>query len=181
VDAAMKEDGGTLLTLAGYFALMSLFAIGGANSAVPEMQRVAVEVQGWMTARQFTDIFAIAQVTPGPNVIIVSLIGYYAAGLAGALIATLAMCGPSCIFAFYIGEVWERFRHAPWRVAIQAGLLPISIGLVAATAFVVASAAAHNIAAVAITLVAAVVTYTNRLNPLWVFAAAALLGFAGLF
>ena len=176
----MKEDGGTLLTLAGYFALMSLFAIGGANSAVPEMQRVAVEVQGWMTARQFTDTFAIAQVTPGPNVIIVSLIGYYAAGLAGALIATLAMCGPSCIFAFYIGEVWERFRHAPWRVAIQAGLLPISIGLVAATAFVVASAAAHNIAAVAITLVAAVVTYTTRLNPLWIFAAAALLGFAGL-
>jgi chromate transporter len=177
----MKEDGGTLLTLAGYFALMSLFAIGGANSAVPEMQRVAVEIQGWMTARQFTDIFAIAQVTPGPNVIIVSLIGYYAAGLAGALIATLAMCGPSCIFAFYIGEVWERFRDAPWRVAIQAGLLPISIGLVAATAFVVASAAAHNIAAVAITLAAAVVTYTTRLNPLWVFAAAALLGFAGLF
>jgi chromate transporter len=176
----MKEDGGTLLTLAGYFALMSLFAIGGANSAVPEMQRVAVEVQGWMTARQFTDIFAIAQVTPGPNVIIVSLVGYYAAGLAGALIATLAMCGPSCIFAFYIGEVWERFRHAPWRVAIQAGLLPISIGLVAATAFVVASAAAHSIAAVAITLAAAVATYTTRLNPLWVFAAAALLGFAGL-
>jgi chromate transporter len=177
----MKEDGGTLLTLAGYFALMSLFAIGGANSAVPEMQRVAVEVQGWMTARQFTDIFAIAQVTPGPNVIIVSLIGYYAAGLPGALIATLAMCGPSCIFAFYVGEVWERFRHAPWRVAIQAGLLPISIGLVAATTIVVASAAVHNIAAAAITLTAAVATYTTRLNPLWIFAAAALLGFAGLF
>lgn len=176
----MKEDGGTLLTLAGYFALMSLFAIGGANSAVPEMQRVAVEVQGWMTARQFTDIFAIAQVTPGPNVIIVSLIGYSAAGLPGALIATLAMCGPSCIFALYIGEVWERFRHAAWRVAIQAGLLPISIGLIAATAFVVASAAAHNIAAVAITLAAAVATYTTRLNPLWIFAAAALLGFAGV-
>jgi chromate transporter len=179
--AAMKEDGGTLLTLAGYFALMSLFAVGGANSAVPEMQRVAVEVQGWMTARQFTDIFAIAQVTPGPNVIIVSLIGYYAAGLPGALIATLAMCGPTCIFAFYIGEVWERFRRAPWRVAIQAGLLPISIGLIAATAFVVASAAAHNVAAVAITLAAAVATCTTRLNPLWIFAAAALLGFAGLF
>jgi chromate transporter len=93
-----------------------------------------------MTARQFTDIFAIAQVTP-----------------------------------------WERFRHAPWRVAIQAGLLPISIGLIAASAFVVASAAAHNIAAVAITLAAAVATYTTRLNPLWIFAAAALLGFADLF
>ena len=87
----MKDDTGTLMTLAGYFALMSLFAIGGANSAVPEMQRVAVEVERWMTDRQFTDIFAIAQVTPGPNVIIVTLIGYHVAGLLGALVATLAM------------------------------------------------------------------------------------------
>src|SRR5262249_1570259 len=99
VGAAMKEGGDALAALAGYFALMSLFAIGGANSAVPEMQRIAVEVEGWMTARQFTDIFAIAQVTPGPNVIIVALIGYHVAGLLGALIATLAMCGPSCMFA----------------------------------------------------------------------------------
>ena len=176
----MKEGGDALAALAGYFALMSLFAIGGANSAVPEMQRIAVEVEGWMTARQFTDIFAIAQVTPGPNVIIVALIGYHVAGLLGALIATLAMCGPSCMFAFYVGGVWERFRTAPWRIAIQAGLIPISIGLIAASAFVVASAAAPNVAAVAVTLTTTVITYTIRLNPLWIFAAAALLGLAGL-
>jgi chromate transporter len=176
----MKDELGTLTTLAGYFALMSLFAIGGANSAVPEMQRVAVEVERWMTDRQFTDIFAIAQVTPGPNVIIVTLIGYHVAGLVGALVATLAMCGPTCVFAFYIGDVWERFKDAPWRAAIQAGLLPISIGLIAASAFVVASVAAHNLVAVAVTLATAVVTYTTRLNPLWIFGAAALLGLAGL-
>ena len=175
----MKDEIGTLTTLAGYFALMSLFAIGGANSAVPEMQRVAVEVERWMTDRQFTDIFAIAQVTPGPNVIIVTLIGYHVAGLVGALVATLAMCGPTCIFAFYIGHVWERFKDAPWRAAIQAGLLPISIGLIGASAFVVASVAAHNFVAVAVTLVTAIVTYTTRLNPLWIFSAAALLGLAG--
>ena len=174
----MKDD--ALLTLAGYFALMSLFAIGGANSAVPEMQRVAVEVEGWMTARQFTDIFAIAQVTPGPNVIIVTLIGYHVAGLLGALVATLAMCGPTSLFAFYVGHVWERFKDAPWRAAIQAGLFPISIGLIAASAFVVASTNAHNLAAVAVAFATAVVTYTTRLNPLWIFAAAALLGLAGL-
>jgi chromate transporter len=176
----MKEGGDALGPLAGYFALMSLFAIGGANSAVPEMQRVAVEVEGWMTARQFTDIFAIAQVTPGPNVIIVALIGYHVAGLLGALVATLAMCGPSCMFAFYVGGVWERFRTAPWRIAMQAGLIPISIGLIAASAFVVASAAVPSLAAVAVTVATAVLTYTMRLNPLWIFAAAALLGLAGL-
>jgi Chromate transporter len=83
--AAMKEGTGTLLTLAGHFALMSLFAIGGAKSAVPEMHRLAVEVERWMTEQQFTDMFAIAQVTPGPNVIIVTLIGYHVAGFLGAL------------------------------------------------------------------------------------------------
>ena len=177
--AAMKPDG-TLLALAGHFALMSLFAIGGANSAVPEMQRLAVEVEGWMSARQFTDIFAIAQVTPGPNVIIVTLIGYHVAGLAGALVATLAMCGPTCVLAFYLGHVWERFKHAPWRAAIQAGLAPISVGLIAASALVVASGIAHNLVAVTIILATAVITYTTRLNPLWIFAAAALIGLAGL-
>lgn len=176
----MKDDTGTLLTLAGYFALMSLFAIGGANSAVPEMQRVAVEVERWMTDRQFIDIFAIAQVTPGPNVIIVTLIGYHVAGLLGALVATLAMCGPTCVFAFYVGHAWERFREAPWRAAIQAGLFPISIGLIASSAFVVASVSAHNFAAVAVTLATAIVTYTTRLNPLWIFAVTALLGAGGL-
>jgi len=176
----MKDDAGTLLTLAGYFALMSLFAIGGANSAVPEMQRVAVEVERWMTDRQFSDIFAMAQITPGPNVIIVTLIGYHVAGLIGALVATLAMCGPTCVFAFYVGHAWERFKDAPWRRAIQAGLLPISIGLIGASAFVVASVALHNLVAVAITLGTALLTYMTRLNPLWIFAAAAILGLSGL-
>lgn len=175
----MRSDG-DLLALAGHFALMSFFAIGGANSAVPEMQRLAVEVEGWMSQRQFTDIFAIAQVTPGPNVIIVTLIGYHVAGLAGALVATLAMCGPTCVLAFYLGQVWERFRRAPWRVAIQAGLVPISIGLIAASALVVTSGITHNLVAVAIILAAAVISYTTRLNPLWIFAAAALIGLAGL-
>ena len=133
-----------------------------------------------MSARQFADTFAIAQLTPGPNVIIVTLIGYHVAGLPGALVATFAMCGPTCVFAFYVGHAWERFKDAPWRAAVQAGLLPISIGLIAASAFVVASAAAHNLAAVAVVLGTALLTHATRLNPLWIFAVAALLGLAGL-
>lgn len=175
----MRDEAAILTSLAGYFALVSLFAIGGANSAVPEMHRFAVEIEHWMTDRQFADIFALAQVTPGPNVIIVTLIGYHVAGLWGGLIATLAMCGPTCVFAYYVGDIWERFRQAPWRVAIQAGMVPISLGLVAASALVIAQAAAQNWIAIALTLAAAAITYTMRLNPLWIFGAAALLGLAG--
>ena len=175
----MNDDTGTLLTLAGYFALMSLFAIGGANAAVPEMHRLAVEVERWMTERQFTDLFAIAQVTPGPNVIIVTLIGYHVAGLPGALVATLAMCGPTCVFAFFVGQVWDRFKDAPWRIVIQAGLVPISIGLLARQRLRGGvGAPAQIVVAVAVTLRHGGLTYWTRLNPLWIFAAAALLGSA---
>ena len=98
--AAMNSGHGTLLTLAGFFGVLSLFAIGGGNSAVPEMHRFAVDVQHWLTDRQFADSFALAQLTPGPNIIIVTLIGYHVAGVLGALVATLAMCGPPACSLF---------------------------------------------------------------------------------
>jgi chromate transporter len=169
-----------LITLALYFAWLSLFAIGGGTAAIPEMHRLSVDVMGWMNERQFADMFALAQVSPGPNVIIVTLIGYHVAGLPGALTATLAMCGPTCAFAFFVGRVWDRFRDARWRIAIQSGLVPISIGLIAATAYVIAAAIDKSAVAAFVTAVTAIVAYFTRLNPLWPFAVAALIGFAGL-
>ena len=169
-----------LATMAGYFATLSLFAVGGANAAIPDMQRFIVDVMHWMTAKQFADSFAIAQMSPGPNVIIVALIGYHVAGLAGAGVATASMAGPSCVLAFVVTRVWERFRHARWRIAVQNGLVPLSLGLIAASAFVIARTTDHNVAAAAVTAVTAVVAYMTRLNPLWLFAAGGIAGFAGL-
>jgi chromate transporter len=168
-----------LLALAGYFALLSLFAVGGANAAIPEMHRVAVDVMHWMSDRQFADMFAISQVSPGPNVIIVTLIGYHVAGLAGAAVATLAMIGPSCALAFLAARVWDRFKEARWRIALQAGLVPVSLGLISASAFVLARAADHTAVAGLITAATAVVAFTTRINPLWLFAAGGVLGLTG--
>ncbi|MBN8919935.1 MAG: chromate transporter, partial [Rhizobiales bacterium] len=71
VVAPVKDTG--LSTIAVHFALLSLLAFGGVNAVVPEMHRQAVEVAGWMTDRQFADMFAIAQLAPGPNMMIVAL------------------------------------------------------------------------------------------------------------
>ena len=106
----MKLGAGTLVTLAGFFALMSLFAIGGANSAVPEMHRFAVDVQHWMTDRQFSDTFALAQLTPGPNVIIVALIGYHVAGRARRSGGDAGDVRADMRCAFFVGRASERFR-----------------------------------------------------------------------
>ena len=60
-----------------------------------------------MTDKQFADMFAISQLSPGPNVMIVTLIGYSVAGFCGALVATLAMCGPTAILAYYVSGLWS--------------------------------------------------------------------------
>ena len=176
----MKADGDILITLAVQFAIMSLLALGGANAVVPEMHRQAVELHGWMNERAFTDMFAISQAAPGPNVMLVTLIGYHVAGIGGALVTTLAMCGPTAVLAHFLGKTWDRFRDAPWRVAVQAGVVPISVGLVGASAIVLTRAADHSWAAVVITAAVAAITYRTRWNPLWLIGVAGLAGYVGL-
>jgi chromate transporter len=180
VDAAMKADGDILVTLAVQFAIMSLLALGGANAVVPEIHRQAVELRSWMSDREFTDMFAISQAAPGPNVMLVTLIGYHVAGLAGAVVTTLAMCGPTAILAHFLGRAWDRFKDAPWRVVVQTGLVPISVGLVGASAIVLTRAADHSWVAVIITGVTAATAYWTRLSPLWLIGIAGLVGLAGL-
>jgi chromate transporter len=172
-------DSNVLWTLAVRFALLSLFAVGGANAAIPEMHRLAVDVHHWMSDRQFADMFAISQVSPGPNVIIVTLIGYHVAGIAGAVVATLAMTGPTCVAAFFVARVWDRFKEARWRIAVQAGLVPVSLGLMAASAYVIARATDQSMLATAIPLATAALAFFTRLNPLWMFVVAGLLGLTG--
>jgi chromate transporter len=176
----MKADGDILATLAVQFAIMSLLALGGANAVVPEIHRQAVELRGWMGEREFADMFAIAQAAPGPNVMLVTLIGYHVAGFAGALVTTLAMCGPTAVLAHFLVRTWDRFKYAPWRVAVQAGLVPISVGLVGSTAIVLTLVADHSWVAAAITAATAAFAYWTRWNPLWMIGIAGLVGLAGL-
>lgn len=80
-----------LASLAAYFATLSLMAIGGANAVLPDMHRHAVEVQAWMTSDEFAGLVALSQAAPGPNVLIVALIGWKAYGLPGGLTAIHAI------------------------------------------------------------------------------------------
>src|SRR5262245_13378633 len=106
-----------------------MLSIGGANAILPEIHRRAVEVHHWMTDADFAQLFALSQAAPGPNVLIVSLVGWKTAGIVGAVVAMAAMCGPSCLFTYQFARAWDRFREAPLRIAIQRALAPITIGL----------------------------------------------------
>ena len=175
----MRVQGAILMELVTTFVVLSLIAFGGANAVVPEMHRQSVELRHWMSDAQFADLFAIAQAAPGPNVMISTLIGWKVAGIIGALVATLAMCGPSCLLTYFAAGVWERNREARWRAAAGAGLAPLSVGMVAASAWLLSHAADRDWRLAAITVAIAVAAYFSKLNPLWFLAAAAGLGLAG--
>jgi chromate transporter len=169
-----------LLDLATRFALLSLIAVGGANTVIPAMHQQFVELGHYMSDREFADLFAIAQATPGPNVLIVTLIGWRVAGIAGALVATVAMTAPSCLLTYAVINVWDRFRKAPLRGAIQLGLAPVTVGMVLASAYIVTRAADHSALAWIITAATTALVLGTRVNPLWALAGAGVLGILGL-
>ena len=176
----MNSDSNSILTLGWTFGLMSLFAVGGANAAIPEMHRVAVEVQHWMNDKQFSDAFAISQLSPGPNVLIVTLIGYSVAGISGALAATLAMCVPTAVLAYSVSRLLARSTRSRWPAIIQSALVPLSIGLMGASGLILALTSDRSWIAALVTAMSAVLAFATRLNPLWLLLAGGCLGFAGV-
>jgi len=169
-----------LFQLVGQFALLSLLSFGGVNVILPDAHRFVVEVHPWISDQQFADFFAIAQAAPGPNFLMFALIGWQVGGLVGALAATLAIAVPAGTLAYVVGGLWQRFRDQPWRRCMQAGLAPITIGLVFSSGYVLSVAADHSWITLGITAITVVVTLATDINPLWLFLVAGLLGVFGL-
>jgi len=169
-----------LTTLVVNVFLVSFLAIGGANAVIPELHRMAVQSNAWMSDGTFADLFAIAQVTPGPNVILITLIGWYVAGAPGAIAATLLMCVPPGVAAYGMSRLSHQFRHARPRIAIQRGLTALTLGIVLASAYILARSSNADWVAYAITAFAAVGTIATRFNPIWWIALGAISGLVGL-
>jgi chromate transporter len=108
----------TLLQIAATFGVLSLLAFGGGAAVLPDMQRQAVDVHHWLTSREFLDMFALSRAVP-PGSMIVVLIGQKTAGIAGALVALLAMFGPSSLLAYATARLWHRAGSARWREILE--------------------------------------------------------------
>lgn len=170
----------TLWHLFALIASLALIAFGGIMPILPAVERYAVHDAHWMTDRDFVNLFAIAQAVPGPNVLVLTLVGLKAAGLPGAAVATLALALPTSALTYAVWMVWDRFRTARWRRAVQAGLVPITLGFIGAAVLVLTRTADTTPVAWGLTLLTIVVTLRTKLNPLWLFAVAAALGAAHL-
>jgi chromate transporter len=169
-----------LLELALYFMMLSLISVGGMPSVLPELQRYAVDVKGWMTADDFIQVFAVGQAAPGPNILIAALVGWKVAGLGGALVALGAMCGPAAVVAWWVAEAWERFKDSPWRLAIQRAIAPLVVGLTLAGGYVLCTPSTPDPRLWAIAAASATVMVMTKINPLWMLGVGGLVGDRGL-
>lgn len=130
----------TLLALARVFAVLSLTSFGGGNVTLPEIQRQAVAVHGWLTEREFLEAFSLSRGAPGPSTLFVLLVGWRTAGGAGALVATAAMFLPGASLMFAACSALGRW-NGPVLRRVLAALKPVTIGLLVAAVWVLGRSA----------------------------------------
>lgn len=168
------------LALVAHLALLSSISFGGFPSVLPDVHNF-VTANGWVTDREFADFFAISQMVPGPNMILMmSFVGLKVGGIPGAIASALATFGPPCLIYYTAYRLWNRFRDRPWQQIVRRGLAPLTIGLVIAGGYVMARAGDLGWQGALVTAAAIGVMLGTRLNPLWILAAGGALGGLGL-
>src|SRR5579863_3931651 len=162
-----------LVSLVNVFALLSILAVGGGTAVLPQMKYEVVGQHHWLTATQFADIYSLGQLAPGPNMNMVTVIGYHVAGIPGAILVLLAFYIPSCTLVFAVEKIWEHFEGSPWRDAVQRGMAPITIGLMASGVYAIGRTSTftldhsmrHNAITIGITAGVAGILMVRRINP----------------
>ena len=180
VERQALMDLAQLLSLFLYFLMLAFIAVGGAPSVVPEMHRYVVELNGWMTSTQFAELYTLAQVAPGPNVMYIPLIGWQIAGWGGAIAATVPMLVPSLTLTMLIARLQARHPKTAFGAAIRRGLTPITIGLVFAAGWILMPSVNDAWRGYVLTALTVFLVLRTSLNPLWLLAAGAIAGMAGL-
>lgn len=185
--AVSLSDWRNLLAVIWDFLRLSLFSLGGGNTLLNEYHHMAVEQYCWLSSRQFADIYAIAEASPGPSSMIVGLLGMGAAVKEGALwallsglVAEISILLPSTVLMVVAALSWNRMRNSPWRVAFERGLGPITLGILFSVGLKILRISDHDTPAYAVSLVVCVLMLRTKISPLWFMAVAGLMGALGL-
>jgi chromate transporter len=156
----------TLWQLFWLFTLLSLVAFGGGTGVLPDIQRAAVDVHHWLTAKEFLDLFAISRAAPGPGSMIAAMVGQKAAGLAGAMVAFFAMFAPSSLLVFVVARFWNRAARKPWRAVVERALAPVGIGMTFASGLALVRGTEHAPLSYAVTAVSTLAIAFTPINPI---------------
>lgn len=186
------------LALLTHFLSLSLLAVGGAITTVPDMHRTLVDQNQWLSEGQFNASIAIAQSAPGPNVLFVALMGWHVglnaggglgagwvgwgSALAGVLLSMLGILLPSTTLAFVASRWGHQNRELRAVRAFKQGLAPVVVALLIATGWILTAAHGANLShwpLWLLTVAVAVLVWRTRLHLLWLLGAGALVGALG--
>lgn len=160
---------GELFALFLHFLSLSVFATGGALALASDMHRYVVDQHGYITHGQFVDSIALAQAAPGPNILFVTVMGWQIAQVPGALATTLGLSLPALVFPVIVSRLSRMAQFERLLKALQRGLGPIALGLMAATVYLLArelSGAWIGVAIAAATLLLIVFTRVPPVIPI---------------
>lgn len=158
--------GDLLWTLFIVFVPMSFLAIGGGASILAPIHHQAVEVYGWISQREFVDMFAISRAAPGPGSILVTLIGWKVAGWPGALVASFGIFLPSSLLCYGVTKAWNRARGTRFHAAIEQGLTPIAAGLMMAGALAIVRSSDSGPIGWTVAALSTAIMYWRNIHPL---------------
>lgn len=166
--------------LFAHFLAISMLAIGGAIAVAPEIHRYVVDERRWIDDGQFSASVALAQAAPGPNLLFVPVIGHAIAGLPGAAVALAGILLPSTTLAWAVTRWGQRRRETRGVRAFVAGMAPVTIGLLLSAGTVLVLPLAQRPSAWALVAATVALSVFTRINPVWLIAAGAAVGAAGL-
>jgi chromate transporter len=162
--------------MAWHFALISLFAIGGGVSMlIPQIHQEFVLQYHWLDERSFAELLAVSQAAPGPNFLLIPLIGFRVASWAGAGVSIVAFLVFPVTITFFVGRLLHQHENE-WIARFRRAFRPITGGLWIASGLVVAAATDHGVIPVAITIGVAAISLAFDISPLWWCIAAGIAG-----
>ncbi len=120
------------------FLQIGAFSFGGGYAAMPLIQHQVVELHGWLSLGEFTDLVTISQMTPGPIAInSATFVGTKIAGIGGAVAATLGCILPSCILVSLIAWVYLKYRSMRMLQGVLKTLRPAVVAMIAAAGMLI--------------------------------------------
>ncbi len=166
---------------------LSLMSIGGAISTTADMHQFLVDQHHWLTQAQFNASIALAQAAPGPNVLFVALMGWQVglnagsvtAALVGVMVTMIGIILPSATLTYVAAQWGHRHRNHRAVRAFKLGMIPIVVGLLLSTGWLLAGAdlpASGNWRLWALSAFCAIVIWQTRLHLLWLLGLGAILG-----
>ena len=162
------------------FAYLSLLTVGGGMAAFPEMKILTVDVHHWLSFRQLIHIYSVGQMAPGPNMMMIVVVGQWAGGFAGAIVTLIAFFAPTALLAFLVARAWKKLERWPWRKSIQEGLAPVSVGLLLAGCFTMAKGSVTGLETAAIAVCVLLMLLQFKINPAILVACGAVIGVLSL-